>query len=126
MSRNPLRSFRATALLRPAGPPGRHHRQDRQIAPARTDPAQVVTLVDGEKAAGVALKSAAFGDPEAYTLWAFANGLNGKVRIRILHAGDGTLWTDLDKATLGELGGAKVIEGARFGAGPGAESPKGR
>jgi hypothetical protein len=88
--------------------------------------AQVVSLVDGEKAAGVALKSAAFGDPEAYTLWEFANGLNGHVRIRMLHAGDGTLWTDLEKATLGELGGARVLEGARFGPGPGAESPKGR
>jgi hypothetical protein len=52
--------------------------------------------------------------------------VNGNVRIRILHAGDGTLWTDLEKATLGELGGARVIEGARFGSGIGAESPKGR
>jgi regulator of protease activity HflC (stomatin/prohibitin superfamily) len=84
--------------------------------------AQVVTLVDGEKAAGVALRSAAFGDPEAYTLWEFANGLNGNVRIRILHAGAGTLWTDLEKATLGDLGGARVLEGA--GVVPGAESAR--
>jgi hypothetical protein len=58
----------------------------RKLGQAR---AQVVTVVDGEKAAGVALKSAAFGDPDAYTLWEFADGLNGNVRI--LHAGDGTL-----------------------------------
>ncbi len=88
--------------------------------------AQVVTLVDGEKAAGVALKSAAFGDPEAYTLWEFADGLNGGVRIRILHSGEGTLWTDLEKATLGELGGAEVLKGLSLPPAVGSESPRGR
>jgi hypothetical protein len=31
------------------------------------------------------------------------------MRANILHASAGTLWTDVDKATLGELGGAAVV-----------------
>jgi hypothetical protein len=42
-------------------------------------------------------------------LWEFANNLNKDVRVNILHAGPGTLWTDLEKATLSELGGAAVL-----------------
>ncbi|MBM4142174.1 MAG: hypothetical protein FJ225_01065 [Lentisphaerae bacterium] len=32
------------------------------------------------------------------------------VPVRIIHAGDGTLWTDLENATTGELGGAAVLK----------------
>jgi hypothetical protein len=71
--------------------------------------ATTIILVEGEKAAGFAMKSAVFGDPSAYTLWEFANGLSGDMRVNILHAGAGTLWTDLEKVTLGELGGAAVV-----------------
>ena len=75
--------------------------------------ASTVAWVEGEKAKGFELKAAAFGDPTAYTLWEFANSLNKDVRINILHAGPGTLWTDLEKATLGELGGAAVLDKKR-------------
>jgi regulator of protease activity HflC (stomatin/prohibitin superfamily) len=71
--------------------------------------ASTITLVEGEKARGFELKAAAFGDPAAYTLWEFANHLNPDLRVNILHSGSGTLWTDLEKATLGTLGGARVI-----------------
>jgi len=36
--------------------------------------------------------------------------LNPALKINILHAGEGTLWTDLEKATLGDLGGAKQLK----------------
>ena len=75
--------------------------------------ANTVAWVEGEKAKGFELKAAAFGDPAAFTLWEFANNLNKDMRVNILHAGPGTLWTDLEKATLGELGGATVLEKKR-------------
>lgn len=37
----------------------------------------------------------AFGDPQAYALWRFAEGLPEDLQIELRHAGDGTLWTDL-------------------------------
>ncbi|MFU8779964.1 MAG: SPFH domain-containing protein [Kiritimatiellia bacterium] len=76
------------------------------IGKARAD---IVRMVEGEKAKGFELKVGAVGDPYAYNLWTFAENLNPDVKINILHAGTGTLWTDLEKATLGELGGATII-----------------
>jgi len=72
--------------------------------------AQVVRMVEGEKARGFELKVGAFGDPVAYNLWTFAQELNPEIKVNILHAGPGTLWTDLENATLGELGGASIIQ----------------
>lgn len=72
--------------------------------------AEVVRLVEGEKANGFQLKIKAFGDPVAYNLWTFADSLNKDLKINILHSGPGTLWTDLEKAGLGELGGAKLLQ----------------
>jgi predicted TIM-barrel fold metal-dependent hydrolase len=72
--------------------------------------AQVVQLVDGEKAKGFELKTKAFRDPQAFALWEFANRLNTDVKINILHAGPGTLWTDLEKARLSDLGGAVQMQ----------------
>jgi hypothetical protein len=74
---------------------------------------QVIAMVEGEKAIGYQMKIKAFGDPVAYNLWTFANALNDEVKINILHSGAGTLWTDLQKATLGELGGAAVLKGKK-------------
>jgi len=73
--------------------------------------ASSVKMVEGEKASGLQLKAKAFGDPVAYTYYQFAESLNPQIDIRILHSGTGTLWTDLEKATFGDLGGASVIEG---------------
>lgn len=91
---------------------------DKQTAGVRADrttrlgkaEADVVRLVEGEKAKGSQLKAKAFGDPVAYNLWAFASGLSDQIKVSILHAGDGTLWTDLEKASLGELGGARILQ----------------
>jgi hypothetical protein len=72
--------------------------------------ADTVRLVEGEKAKGFQLKAQAFGDPMAYNLWTFANALSDKLNVSILHAGPGTLWTDLEKAALGDLGGARILQ----------------
>jgi regulator of protease activity HflC (stomatin/prohibitin superfamily) len=72
--------------------------------------AQTITLVEGEKARGFELKAAAFGDPLAYSLWEFATGLNPDLRVNILTTGPGTLWTDLQRASLETLGGAKILQ----------------
>jgi regulator of protease activity HflC (stomatin/prohibitin superfamily) len=72
--------------------------------------AEMTRMVEGEKAKGFQLKATAFGDPTAYNLWTFAQNLNPDVTVNILHSGDGTLWTDLEKARLGDLGGAKAIK----------------
>lgn len=72
--------------------------------------ADMVKLVDGERANGYQLRVKAFGDPVAYNLWTFATNLNPTVAINILHAGPGTLWTDLEKANLGEMGGAAILQ----------------
>lgn len=72
--------------------------------------ADVVRLVEGEKANGFQLKIKAFGDPVAYNLSTFADSLSDDIKINILHSGPGTLWTDLQKAGLGELGGAKILQ----------------
>ena len=72
--------------------------------------ADVVRMVEGERAKGSQLKIKAFGDPIAYNLWTLAHSLNRDLKVSILHAGEGTLWTDLEKAAMGDLGGAKVIE----------------
>ncbi len=72
--------------------------------------AKVVQLVEGEKANGFTLKTGAFKDPSAYTLWELAQSLNPDVKINILPTGPGTLWTDLENARLGDLGGAKQMK----------------
>ncbi len=81
--------------------------------------AGVITLVEGERARGFELKTAAFGDPAAFVLWEFADQLAEKLAITILHAGPGTLWTDLRQAGLGELGGAAILQQAA-----GADAPQ--
>lgn len=72
--------------------------------------ARVVELVEGERARGLTLRTRAFGDPQAYSLWEFARALNPSVRINVLHTGPGTLWTDLPRAGFGELEGALQLK----------------
>jgi hypothetical protein len=71
--------------------------------------ADALKMVEGAKADGFRLKATAFQDPVAYTYWEMAKNLNPAMKVNILHAGDGTLWTDLEKATLGDLGGAGTV-----------------
>jgi hypothetical protein len=72
--------------------------------------ADALQLVEGAKADGFRLKALAFKDPMAFTYWEMAKNLNPALKINILHAGEGTLWTDLEKATLGDLGGSKLLK----------------
>jgi hypothetical protein len=72
--------------------------------------ADSLKLVEGAKADGFRLKALAFKDPQAFTYWEMAKNLNPNLKVNILHAGEGTLWTDLEKATLGDLGGTKLLK----------------
>jgi regulator of protease activity HflC (stomatin/prohibitin superfamily) len=72
--------------------------------------ASALQKVEGEKANGLQLKTNAFGDPQAYARWVFADTLNPRMKLNIIHAGEGTLWTDLEKTGFAELGGAKQLE----------------
>jgi len=72
--------------------------------------ASALQKIEGEKASGLQMKAALFDDPVAYARWRFADTLNPEVRLNIIHAGDGTLWTDLQQTSFAELGGAKQLQ----------------
>ncbi len=72
--------------------------------------ATALEKVEGEKAKGLQLKTAAFGDPKAYSKWTFAENLNPRLKLNIIHAGEGTLWTDLEKTGFAELNGAQQLK----------------
>ncbi|MDR3211713.1 MAG: hypothetical protein LBU79_07340 [Planctomycetota bacterium] len=72
--------------------------------------ADSLRLVEEERANGFGMKVRAFKDEEGYALYEFASGLSPELRINLIHAGEGTLWTDMRQATLGELGGAKILQ----------------
>lgn len=78
----------------------------RTLGKAGADSMQVV---EGQRARGSQMKTMAFGDPAAFSLWEFAGSLKPDLRINILHSGPGTLWTDLQKASMGDLGGATLM-----------------
>ena len=56
--------------------------------------ANSITLVEGEKAKGLETKVKAMGGARAYTMSEFANQMNPDIRVKVLHAGEGTLWTN--------------------------------
>jgi hypothetical protein len=60
---------------------------------------QAAFRLDNERAAGEKLRGAVFQDPASLADLTFVDKLNPAVGIRILHAGEGTLWTDLEKLT---------------------------
>jgi hypothetical protein len=72
--------------------------------------ADVVRMVDGEKAKGFQLRVQAFGDPVQFSQWEMAKSLSDQIKVNILHAGEGTLWTDLKNAGLAEIGGAAAVK----------------
>lgn len=72
--------------------------------------ATAVKLVEGEKANGLKMMTTAFKDPVAYNLAKFAESLSRDMNINIIHTGEGTLWTDLEKAGIEQLGGAVQIK----------------
>ncbi len=69
----------------------------------------VTSMVEGEKAKGFQMRSTAVGDPDSYAWISFAEKLNPDLTIQIMHAGQGTLWTDLKGTALGSLGSAKIL-----------------
>lgn len=71
--------------------------------------ASAIKMVEGEKANGLLLKAQAFGDPQSFAMWEFATALNSNITFNVLHTGPGTLWTDLQKARLSDLGGAEAV-----------------
>jgi len=74
--------------------------------------AEAIQCVEGEKAKGLQMMTAAYGDAGAFNLAEFARALGRDLSIGIIHTGPGTLWTDLDKAGLGNLGGAWMLKGS--------------
>ena len=52
-------------------------------------------LVENERALGVKRRAEAFGDTSALADLRFVESLGPDLSIRVLHSGDGTLWTDL-------------------------------
>ena len=71
--------------------------------------ASALQKVDGERANGLQLKTAVFKDPAAYAKWRFAETLNPEMKLNILYAGEGTLWTDLKNTGFAEMGGATLL-----------------
>ena len=57
-------------------------------------------LVDNERARGEIMKAKAMGDGEVLARLVMVNALNPRVRTSIIHAGEGTLWTDLKGAAV--------------------------
>ena len=56
--------------------------------------------VENEEALGVKRRASAFKDPSLWADLVFADALNPGVNIRVIHAGEGTLWTDLKGAAV--------------------------
>jgi len=57
-------------------------------------------LVENEEALGIKRRASAFRDPSLWADLVFADALNPAVNIRVVHAGEGTLWTDIKGASL--------------------------
>ena len=57
-------------------------------------------LVENEEALGAKRRAAAFKTPGTLADLEFAKNLNPEVSIRVLHSGEGTLWTDLKGAAI--------------------------
>ena len=55
-------------------------------------------MVEEAKADRFRLAVEAFGTPQAYNSWIFATGLPDDIKLQLLYAGQGTLWTDMSKA----------------------------
>ncbi|MDD4101272.1 MAG: SPFH domain-containing protein [Kiritimatiellae bacterium] len=56
---------------------------------------QAEFVVDNEKALGEKMRAGVFKDPARLADLTFVDSLNPELGIRIIHAGEGTLWTDL-------------------------------
>ena len=52
-------------------------------------------MLEEAKAGKFKLAVEAFGSPQAYNKWVFANGLPDDMELNLFYAGEGTFWTDL-------------------------------
>jgi hypothetical protein len=68
--------------------------------------ADVTKLKNGAEAAGNKMLIDAFGSPQAYNLYTFAQSF-APTELRLIFAGNGTFWTDLK--SFQEIGGANQI-----------------
>jgi uncharacterized protein YfcZ (UPF0381/DUF406 family) len=57
-------------------------------------------VVENEEALGIKRRAATFKDSSLWADLVFADTLNTNISIRVIHAGEGTLWTDLKGATI--------------------------
>ena len=62
--------------------------------------AKAAFLVENEEALGVKRRASVFKSPATLADLEFVKNLNPEVSIRVLHAGEGTLWTDLKGASI--------------------------
>lgn len=62
--------------------------------------AKIKFLLENEKAQGELMKARAIGNGALLANMIMVNALNPKVSTRIIHAGEGTLWTDLKNAAI--------------------------
>ncbi len=84
-------------------------RADVEIALGRAR-SESLRMVESERARGFGMKVSAFGrDGGEYALYEFASQLNPEMTIKLIHAGEGTLWTDLK--SMAEVGGAAAAKG---------------
>ena len=61
---------------------------------------QAKFVVENEEAIGMKRRASAFKDPSLWADLTFADTLNPDVKISVIHAGEGTLWTDLKNASI--------------------------
>ena len=61
---------------------------------------QAKFVVENEEALGMKRRASAFKDPSLWADLTFADTLNPDVKISVIHAGEGTLWTDLKNASI--------------------------
>lgn len=61
---------------------------------------QAKFVVENEEAIGMKRRASAFKDPSLWADLTFADTLNPEVKISVIHAGEGTLWTDLKNASI--------------------------
>ena len=64
-------------------------------------------MLEEAKADRFRLAVQAFGTPQAYNSWVFASSLPDDVKLNLLYAGEGTLWTDMGKT--GENFGVRAV-----------------
>jgi len=91
---------------------------DRQIASVQAQiktklgeaRADVNKMVGNAQAEADRLRTTAFGDPVSLSLYEMTKNFPEDLKISIIYAGPGTLWTDLDKMAAGNLGGIKFLE----------------